>query len=63
MTVVETIEMFYLINFTRHGDRSTLRHLPALNNKRNYCIRTHVQLSIGLTVTHISNWAFQGHVN
>ena len=42
-------------------DCSALQHLPALNNKRNYCIhvhvylfdRAHVHLSIGLTVMHI----------
>jgi len=46
------------INMTRHGDRTTLRHLPALYNKRNNCIhvhvylfvRVHVHISIGLTV-------------
>ena len=27
-----------IIKITRHGDCSALRHLPALNNKRNYCI-------------------------
>ena len=45
----------------RHEDHSTLRHLPALYNKRNYCIHVHVylfvalhvHLSIGLTVIHI----------
>ena len=58
------------INITRHRDRSALRHLPALNNKRNYCIQAHlylfsdnVYLSIGLTIMHIYNWPFQSHVN
>ena len=50
-----------LINMTWHGDRSALRHLPALYNKRNHCIhvhvylfvRVHVDLSIGFTIMHI----------
>ena len=49
------------INMTRQGARFALRHLPTLNNKRNYCIHNHlylfvgvhVHLSIGLTVMHI----------
>ena len=50
-----------IINMTRHGDGSILRHLSALCNKRNYCIQVdvylfvweHVRLSIGFTVLHI----------
>ena len=50
----------------RHRDLSALQHLPALYNKRNYCIQVHVylfvwvhvHLSVGLTVMHILNWAF-----
>ena len=50
----------WTINMTRHGDCSALRHLPALYNKRNFCIHVHVylfvpvhvHLSIGLTVMH-----------
>jgi len=46
------------INMTQHRDCSAHRHLPALNNKRNYCIHVHmylfvwenVNLSIGLTI-------------
>jgi len=49
------------INMTQQGDRFTHRHLPALYNKRNYCIQVcmylfvqvHMHLSIGLTVMHI----------
>jgi len=49
------------IDMTLHGDLSALRHLSALNNKRNYCIQVHVylfvqvhvHLSIGLTIMHI----------
>jgi len=58
------------INMTRQGDRTALRHLSALNNKRNCCIHVHVylfvrehaHLSIGLTVMHICIWAFRRHV-
>ena len=49
------------INMTLHEDLSALQHLPALYNKRNYCIQVHMylfvlvikHLSFGSTVMHI----------
>ena len=36
----------FLINKRWHGDHSALRHVPALNNKLNYCIHVQVYLFV-----------------
>ena len=65
---------FVSITMTRHGDWSALRHLPFCITKetivsKSMCMTVYlfvweiVHLSIGLTVMHIQNWGFLGHVN
>ena len=39
----------------RHGDPSTNRHLPTLNNKRNSCIHVHRYLFVWVPV-HLFHW-------
>ena len=39
-----------VFNMTRHRDPPALWHLPALYNKRNYCIHVHMYLFVQLHV-------------